>query len=656
MGLTPLLGFHYPSMRWNGTGEPPELTLADVLEHSRKGETFTFAEVLDELSNERPGNYRNGSYLLGPLWAELELINSSAQATRWRIDFRDPSGLPIRVFARAANGTTQAVLENRWTMVAPDARFPAMRLVASEAFEVPPGERVTLWIDASYGLPSQTYWRLVEEQRFLADRQADVWSLALLLGFRGALLLALLAFAAVLADRSAFAYSGFHFGLILTSLIFAGFDGYWLSVDPLAAMSLLRVTIGAAMVCYALTLRLFFATRERYPRYDRLLLASTMIGVVAIPVLAVANALLPFVALFVTAQEYAEAAVFVQFVLVSAAGTLLALRDRLPGAMLFLLASGILLLLGFLLALSAAKANPLAHWQVADLFGAVLAVDGVVFAAALVRRALVIRAERDREEAAKMEALADRARLNDQLDAARRDYEEAVEIAERRRRDLATASHDLKQPLLSLQLALARIEGAERAIEGVSYIGQVLERSLEETRPPDAPYAPRAQDRAGAAIGPVLRNVALMFEEEAAAVGMELVVVPSSARVLAEPVELLRIVTNLVANAINHSRGSRVVIGLRRENNGAGLVVADNGRGISPDRLNTIFAPYVAGADSRGEGIGLSAVRELAGKRGWHISVANLPSGGAVFRLGGIALAPAPAPDQDTDAGGDRAA
>ena len=611
---------------------PPNIPLEEARPIAGGPDEHTFREVLDELAPKENG-YSDGTYIFGPMWARVVLENSGKQPTRWRVDYRAASGDPVRVYAILPDGSARLILDDRWVMQSSADRYPRTRLLASDPVEIAPGERVELWYDAEFGLASNFYHRLVEESRFLADRQRDTGVFAAFGGFRFALLLALLAFAAVLRDRAALAYAGFHAGLLLMTFSNAGFDNFLLALDDGASGSLFRLTVAFALICYALTLRFFLATPTRYPRYNRVLIASTVLGLVALPVLSYMDSVIAMQAL----RAYAEAALLAQFALVAAFGMALAVRDRLPGAGLLLVASLILILLAGAQGLFAAQVLVLPPWRLQELANGALALDGTIFAGALVWRAVELRRQRDAEQAAKMSALADRAFLLERLDEAERDYRDVAELAERRRRDLAATSHDLKQPLFSLQMALSRIEGAERAAEGVSYIETVLRRNLDETRPD--PAASEAKE--GLAIDRVLRNAALMFGEEAEARGIALVVVASKVRVSADPVALMRIVTNLLANAIHHSQGDRVVMGVRRRQETVDFMVADNGRGITDERLATIFEPYRSGESSQGEGLGLSVVRDLVRQAGWSISANRLPGGGMVFRVSGMALAPA---------------
>jgi len=93
---------------------------------------------------------------------------------------------------------------------------------------------------------------------------------------------------------------------------------------------------------------------------------------------------------------------------------------------------------------------------------------------------------------------------------------------------------------------------------------------------------------------------------------------------------LLCVVSNLLRNAIEHSGGRRVEVTLAAD----GLVVQDDGRGVDAAELATSFARHHRGADSAGEGLGLSIVQRICARLGWPLAVSTTPGAGTRFTLG----------------------
>lgn len=101
---------------------------------------------------------------------------------------------------------------------------------------------------------------------------------------------------------------------------------------------------------------------------------------------------------------------------------------------------------------------------------------------------------------------------------------------------------------------------------------------------------------------------------------------------------LRRVLLNLVSNAIKHTpAGTRIQ--LRAVALPAGLLieVEDNGPGIPPDQLDQIFERFRGAAHQTGRqtstGLGLTFCRMAVEAHGGSIAAANVPAGGAIFRI-----------------------
>ncbi len=100
---------------------------------------------------------------------------------------------------------------------------------------------------------------------------------------------------------------------------------------------------------------------------------------------------------------------------------------------------------------------------------------------------------------------------------------------------------------------------------------------------------------------------------------------------------LQQVVINLVLNAACHNRpGTRIEIEIRHlEDSDFVIVVRDNGAGIPPELLDSVFEKFVRASNARpgGSGLGLPIARSIAELHGGKLVAANLPTGGAEFVL-----------------------
>ena len=62
------------------------------------------------------------------------------------------------------------------------------------------------------------------------------------------------------------------------------------------------------------------------------------------------------------------------------------------------------------------------------------------------------------------------------------------------------------------------------------------------------------------------------------------------------------------------------------------LLVEDEGVGIPPDEIDSIFQPF-RGSFGKGTGLGLAIVHRIVTDYGGHIDVQPRPAGGTMFRV-----------------------
>src|SRR3954471_13689706 len=106
----------------------------------------------------------------------------------------------------------------------------------------------------------------------------------------------------------------------------------------------------------------------------------------------------------------------------------------------------------------------------------------------------------------------------------------------------------------------------------------------------------------------------------------------------ADPAKVQQVVLNLLANALKFTpaRGS-ITLESTREGDSVAIRVTDTGIGIPPDKLETIFEPFVQirHVDSAGEGtgLGLSISRKLATQMGGTLTATSTLGEGSTFTL-----------------------
>lgn len=135
----------------------------------------------------------------------------------------------------------------------------------------------------------------------------------------------------------------------------------------------------------------------------------------------------------------------------------------------------------------------------------------------------------------------------------------------------------------------------------------------------------------------LVSNVTKGFLTQAKGKGIKLeVILPEETFFIsAEPLDVERILTELLTNAIKYTRQGKVSIEVYQENPDEVLTkIADTGKGIAEENLDDIFEPFTRiknGIDTEGKGIGLTSVRQLLDVNAGRIWVKSRLDEGSSF-------------------------
>lgn len=137
----------------------------------------------------------------------------------------------------------------------------------------------------------------------------------------------------------------------------------------------------------------------------------------------------------------------------------------------------------------------------------------------------------------------------------------------------------------------------------------------------------------------LVKELLIDFQVQAAAAGLTLLseITPTSAEIFADPVNVTRVVDNLLGNALKFTpAGGVITLRLHKDAKCARLQVLDTGIGIPADELSRIFErgyKVATNASSKynGRGLGLALVKELVEAQGGEISVHSVVGEGSTF-------------------------
>lgn len=223
-------------------------------------------------------------------------------------------------------------------------------------------------------------------------------------------------------------------------------------------------------------------------------------------------------------------------------------------------------------------------------------------------------------------------------------YEEARKEAEKAQEFsaflLSTAGHDIRQPIYSLDLNAATMEELAdagdwervrsmisrqrlvlRSVSGL--LSSILELSHQE--PSDT------SEGKCTSLAEVFGNLQASFHTLARHHEVNLRVVPSTLKIASDPGILAHILNNLVANALSHSGGSRVLVGARRCGDQVVISVSDNGQGLGGARHSKRATGLEAQAS--GFGLGSSIIERLAELDGLTLEMRSNPGQGVTAQV-----------------------
>jgi signal transduction histidine kinase/CheY-like chemotaxis protein len=237
-------------------------------------------------------------------------------------------------------------------------------------------------------------------------------------------------------------------------------------------------------------------------------------------------------------------------------------------------------------------------------------------------------------------------RENDRLVAQLRHHVLLVETANKEKtRFLGAASHDLRQPMHALGLFTAALEKALRGdvhhakvihmTRAVDALEDSFSAMLDVFKLDAGVVCPSMQTFP---IRDVFYRLHLHCAGAAEEKGLSLRFKPGGKLVTSDPLQLERILSNLIHNAIRYTSRGGVLVVARTRDNRTSLEVWDTGIGIHGDQLPHIFNEFFqidnAGRDrDKGLGMGLSIVKRLVLLLGHELEVASVPGRGTVFRV-----------------------
>ncbi|GAB4211348.1 MAG: ATP-binding protein [Rhodoferax sp.] len=202
---------------------------------------------------------------------------------------------------------------------------------------------------------------------------------------------------------------------------------------------------------------------------------------------------------------------------------------------------------------------------------------------------------------------------------------------------LAGISHDLRTPLarlrLELELSVADEEARQHMASDVDQIDAIIGKFLDYARSGEMALQPVSlNDTVQACLAPLRKREDVAFK----------VAMPEGLRVMADAVELQRVISNLLENALRYGKSAdsgvaEIDISARPQGDGVLLRLRDHGLGVPEDHLGQLTTPFFRGEAARtatqSTGLGLAIVERTLARMGASLRLSNAKSGGLCINM-----------------------
>jgi PAS domain S-box-containing protein len=275
--------------------------------------------------------------------------------------------------------------------------------------------------------------------------------------------------------------------------------------------------------------------------------------------------------------------------------------------------------------------------RIADLFA--LRADGSEFPAGI--RLSPFRIGEKLFVAAAIRDMTERRIVNDELVLARKEADRANRA---KSRFLATASHDLRQPMQTIRLlnaAMTKIvpeaevrDLLQQQSQAIESMTRLLNALLDISRLESGAIEPV---NSGVRVAEIFAELHTEFCSLALAREIELQVESSSVVVSTDRTLFYQLLQNLLGNALKYTDRGSVRVRCAEEGDAVAITVEDTGIGIPADKLERIFDEYYQvdthGTKRMGVGLGLAIVKEVARLLGFSVKIHSVVGKGTQVAL-----------------------
>jgi len=218
------------------------------------------------------------------------------------------------------------------------------------------------------------------------------------------------------------------------------------------------------------------------------------------------------------------------------------------------------------------------------------------------------------------------------LAIALQDRQSAIEDAARKGRLVESIAHDIRQPLHAMRLSNYGARQSDSiANEAINMIESILTTAFAVARNDEADSKTVIEP---VSMQSILLPLSLVFTPSARDARLGLRVVPNSLVIMTDRKILMRVLNNLVTNAILYTETGHVLVGCRRRPNGVSVQVLDTGDGFQQADIEALEQGKFQKQGSVDEhGLGLAICKRLCEKIGAEFTIISFKGRGTVAEV-----------------------
>ena len=228
------------------------------------------------------------------------------------------------------------------------------------------------------------------------------------------------------------------------------------------------------------------------------------------------------------------------------------------------------------------------------------------------------------------------------IESLTRQTQAALDAVAIKNRFLASAAHDIRQPVHALGLYADWLnnepelvaEIAPKIVESTKAVNALFDSLFDLVRLDSGKTRIHIES---VDVARLLRDMELQYRPLAQAKGLQLRMRSVPGQVMSDRILLQRILGNLLGNALKYTPSGGILVAARRTGHGMRIEIWDTGIGIANEYHGEVFrefykVPNQPGTED-GFGLGLAIVARLSEKLGHGLSMNSRPGRGTVFKL-----------------------